>query len=157
MVAVVAWALTVVAVAPAAVVSAVAVTVTALGLRLGGSEGGVRDRIRHLLEHDRVDVGGGVAGRVVARVIRLASSAAEDGGLLRRLDALGAGEQPACRNARLDEREVVAASVEVGGRRGQALRGEVVQEDVLDRVRALGPCRAECITVAVNPPNVGDV
>ena len=40
-----------------------------------------------------------VSHRVVARVVRLARGAAVDGGLLRRLDALGAGEEAARRDA----------------------------------------------------------
>ena len=70
-------------------------------------EGGVRDRVRHLLEHAGSMLCDGVARRVVARVVRGARGAAEDRGLLRGLDVLGAGEQATRRNAVLDEGEVV--------------------------------------------------
>jgi Ribosomal protein L7/L12 C-terminal domain len=46
----------------------------------------------HLIEGRAVDVGQGVAGPVVARVVELARGATEDGRLVGGLDAAGGGE-----------------------------------------------------------------
>src|SRR3954454_21031165 len=53
----------------------------------------VRDRVRHLPEHLLVVVVEGVAGLLVAGVVRRPGGPAVDRGLLRRLELLGAGEQ----------------------------------------------------------------
>ncbi len=74
-----------------------------------------------------------VAAEVVARVVLLTRGAAEDRGLLRRLELLGPGEEAAGRDARGDERAVVRAPVEVRRQVRDPLAGEVVEEDLLDR------------------------
>src|SRR5262249_15796858 len=97
--------------------------------RVGGT-------VRELVEDRVVVVVVGVAGLVVAAVVRLAGLAAVDGGLLGRLELLGAGVQAAGRDAVVDEGPVVRAPVE-GARRGlQAVPPVVVEEDLLDRARA---------------------
>ena len=78
----------------------------------------------------------GVAGLVIARVERDASGAAPLGGLLRRHDVLGAGEQAAGRDPGGDERVVVRAAVERGGLGLAPDRGEEVNEDVFNHARA---------------------
>src|SRR5690606_40852918 len=86
---------------------------------------------------------------VVAGVVRLPRRAAEGRGLLVGLDALGTREETTRGDPGVDEREVVAASVERRRRGRQALRGEVVEEGLLDRGRSLRARLAERIPVTV--------
>src|SRR5690554_4462326 len=118
-------------------------------LRVGEGHRGVRDRIRHLLQHLGAHVGRSVAGLVVAGVECLASGSAVDGCLLLGLDSLGAREEATGRNARVDEPEVVGSTVE--GRRLslQALAGEELLEQRLDLVGTLWALSAESIPVTV--------
>src|SRR5690606_24185768 len=95
----------------------------------------VRRGVAHLLERAPRDVVDVVAVLVVARVIRLAVRAAVDGLLSRGLHVLGAGEQPAGRDADRDERQVVGTPVERGLPRREALALEVALVRPLDRRR----------------------
>ena len=109
----------------------------------------MRDGVGHLVERRVAQVVDGVAGLVVARVVGDAGGAAVDRRLLSGLDALGAGEQATGGDAVVDEGEVVGASVELGRLGRQPLRGEVVEEHLLDSRRAVGPGGAEGRAVTV--------
>src|SRR5690606_22004155 len=125
---------------------------TALGR--GDRDDGVGGRVTHLVEGLGADVADVVARLVVALVVRQARGAAERLGLLLGLDPLGAGEQPTGRDADLDERTVVRASVEGGRRVRQALAVEVVGEDLLDLRRPGRPGVAVRAVAVVHEPDV---
>ncbi|TKW49502.1 hypothetical protein CTA1_1339 [Colletotrichum tanaceti] len=90
-----------------------------------------------------------VAGLVVVDVVGDAGLAAKEGGLGLGLDALGAREEPAGRDAVLDEGGVVGAPVELGGHVAAAPRLEELLKVLLDDVGARGAREAEGAAVAV--------
>src|SRR5919197_2177304 len=96
-----------------------------------------------------VQVGEVVTELVVAVIVRHAGRAAVDGRLLRRLDPLGPGEETAGGDAAVNERAVVGTAVERRRRGGQALRGEVVVEHLLDVSRPVWPLGPRARAVAV--------
>ena len=86
----------------------------------------------------QVEVGRHVAVEVVAGVHRGVGGAAEDLGLVGGLDLVGAGEEAADGDPRLDEGGVVGALAEVEELVVDALRGQGGDQGGRDRVGALG-------------------
>ncbi|GJD00535.1 hypothetical protein ColKHC_09360 [Colletotrichum higginsianum] len=90
-----------------------------------------------------------VADEVVVDVVGDAGLAAEERGLGLGLDALGAREEAAGRDAVLDEGGVVGAAVELGGHVAAALGLEELLKVLLDDVGARGAREVEGAAVAV--------
>src|SRR5919112_5045040 len=86
---------------------------------------------------------------MVAGVVGSAGGAAVDRRLLGRLDPLRAAEEATGWYTRVYERFVVGASIELGRLGLQPLGGEVVEEYVLYRPRAVRPGGPEGVPVAV--------
>lgn len=96
-----------------------------------------------------VEVGDVVAGLVVVDVVGDTRLAAEEDGLLGRLDLLGAGEETARGDAVLDEGGVVGAAGELGRDGGLAGGAEEVLELLLDGLGAGGAGEVEGAAITV--------
>src|SRR5215211_9135704 len=95
----------------------------------------VRCAVGELIDRRLVEVLDGVARLVVTRVVRLPGRSAVDRHLLGRLDARISTDGATGWDAFVKERLVVRAAVEGDGLSGEILRGEVVEEDLLDLSR----------------------
>src|SRR4051794_17635006 len=94
----------------------------------------VRHRVTVAVQGGVVDVGRGVARRVVAAVEGEPRGTAPLGRLRRRLDVVGPAEQPAHRHAGVLERRVVGTAVALGLDLGRDAEAGVVRlEGLLDR------------------------
>src|SRR6478609_3669265 len=102
------------------------------GLALGQGLHRMRDRVTELEQRLRAQVVDGVARLVVAPVVGSTRGTAVDRRLLYGLDALGPGEQPASRDAGVDEWAVVGPAIECRWLGGQTLLAEVVVVQGLD-------------------------
>lgn len=110
----------------------------------------MRNRLVILDERLQVQIGHIVARLVVIAVIRHARLTAKQRLFFRRLDALGAREEPAGRDPHVQERSIIGAAAEFIRHPFQSgVVGEIILEELL-RLRGAGRAReAEGVAVAV--------
>ena len=96
---------------------------------------GMRNRLRILDERVKVQIRHVVPRPMIILIVRDARLPAKQGHLLRRLDTLGAREDAASRNARVQEWTIITSSIEL---LGHVLQARVIREVILEQFLCLG-------------------